>query len=306
MTTVNSLSGGRTSSYMAIHYPADVNIFACVCIDDPLCSPQDPAVKKYCTDKLSGHFIASAEHEQTLKAMMDLEQLIGKSIVWVRGASFDEIIDRAGCLPTWNRRFCTTDMKIMPIFEYCYFRFGLIEERIGFRYDEAHRAYEMEETAIEVVQPTLFEVNPEGKMVLTRKPSLKVKSYVKNYAFSTKNFGNHYENRTPLTHWANKTYPLISAKINKADILSFWRSHPQIIFPDDSNCRGCHHKSKARIKANFQETPAILNWFSRQEKKKFNTWHDDQTTYEQIFATEFADLFGQESEGCGSGYCGVD
>jgi len=47
MKIINSLSGGKTSSYMAIHYPADVNIFACVCIDDQNCMPKDLTVLAY-------------------------------------------------------------------------------------------------------------------------------------------------------------------------------------------------------------------------------------------------------------------
>src|SRR5687768_5501912 len=124
MISVNSVSGGKTSSYMAVHYPADVNIFACVCIDAPNCAPKDPAVLRYATEKLKGNFIASAEHDKTLKVMMQLEQLIGRDIIWVRGKSFDEVIDGAGCMPTWKRRFCTIELKIIPIFEYVYFRFG--------------------------------------------------------------------------------------------------------------------------------------------------------------------------------------
>lgn len=33
MKTVNSLSGGKTSSYIAVHYPADIEVFALCCID---------------------------------------------------------------------------------------------------------------------------------------------------------------------------------------------------------------------------------------------------------------------------------
>lgn len=33
MKTVNSLSGGKTSSYIAMNYPADIEIFALCCID---------------------------------------------------------------------------------------------------------------------------------------------------------------------------------------------------------------------------------------------------------------------------------
>src|SRR5437867_2421762 len=102
MITVNSLSGGKTSSYMAIHNPVDVNIFACVCIDYEPAKPKDISILNYCLNKLNGNFIASAEHVKTLKVIMDLEQILGSEIIWVRGKSFDQVIDNAGCLPTWN------------------------------------------------------------------------------------------------------------------------------------------------------------------------------------------------------------
>lgn len=139
MKIVNSISGGKTSCFMAVNYPADINIFACVCINHSPAAPKDKAVLSYCLEKLNGNFIASAEHEKTLRVMMQLEQLLGKEIIWVRGKSFDQIIDEAGCLPTWARRFCTTDMKILPIFEYTYFRFGKVYMQIGFRGDEPNR-----------------------------------------------------------------------------------------------------------------------------------------------------------------------
>jgi hypothetical protein len=47
LTTVNSISGGKSSCYMALHYPADVNLFAVVCIDEPKCRPKDAAIYEY-------------------------------------------------------------------------------------------------------------------------------------------------------------------------------------------------------------------------------------------------------------------
>ena len=35
MVTINSLSGGKTSAYIAAHYPADHDIFSLVRIEDP-------------------------------------------------------------------------------------------------------------------------------------------------------------------------------------------------------------------------------------------------------------------------------
>ena len=37
MKTVNSLSGGKTSSYIAANYPADYNVFSLVRTDDKNC-----------------------------------------------------------------------------------------------------------------------------------------------------------------------------------------------------------------------------------------------------------------------------
>ena len=34
MTTINSLSAGKTSSYLSVNFPADIEIFSLVCIDD--------------------------------------------------------------------------------------------------------------------------------------------------------------------------------------------------------------------------------------------------------------------------------
>jgi hypothetical protein len=87
MISINSLSGGKTSSYIAVHYPADYNIFSLVCIDDYRCAPKDKSIIKYVNDKLERHqlqygeFIATAEDDMTLYAMRDLEQYIGMEII---------------------------------------------------------------------------------------------------------------------------------------------------------------------------------------------------------------------------------
>lgn len=273
MKTVNSISGGRTSCYMAVHHPCDINIFACVCIDEPKATPKDKAVLKYCLDKLNGNFIASAEHEKTLKIMMQLEQLIGKEIIWVRGKSFDEIIDNAGCLPTWNRRFCTTEMKIIPMFEYLYFRYGITKHNIGFRADEPER------------------LKNGGDRTM-------------NYPMSCKNFGHHFQEWQEV-EWQIKNYPL--KRTFHFEIRSYWiKEHPEFDFPFDSNCRGCHHKPKELIKQNWEETPEVLEWFAKQENKgKYNTWKDDRTRYETIFKTNYDNLFtGMEDYTmCNSGGC---
>ena len=87
--TVNSISGGKTSAYIAANYPADYEVFSLVCIDDQKCSPKDKSIQRYVNDKLEkyipefGEFIATSEDDLTLTAMRDLEQYLGKEIVWV-------------------------------------------------------------------------------------------------------------------------------------------------------------------------------------------------------------------------------
>lgn len=78
MKTIHSLSGGKSSSFMAYHYPADYNIFALVTIEDKNCKPKDDSIIKYVSEKINKDFIATAEDDLTLYAMRDLEQLIGK------------------------------------------------------------------------------------------------------------------------------------------------------------------------------------------------------------------------------------
>lgn len=274
MITVNSLSGGKTSSYMAVKYPADVSIFACVCIDFPKAAPKDPTVLKYCLEKLNGNFIASAEHEKTLRVMMQLEQLIGKEIVWVRGKSFDQIIDDAGCLPTWARRFCTTDLKIRPMFEYLWPRYGVVRMRIGFRGDEMDRI-------VRAMQPE--------------------KAYME-VATSTRIFGECKQTWESVT-WRETEFPL--RRTFHYEILKYWKTqHPEFAFPLDSNCRGCHHKSPELIKQNHDETPEILEWFALQEQKgKYNTWHDDKIPYAKKFKMNFTERIDFDYPGCSAGFC---
>ena len=47
MIKVNSLSGGKTSSFMAEKYPADFNVFALVTIEAEYCKPKDKSLINY-------------------------------------------------------------------------------------------------------------------------------------------------------------------------------------------------------------------------------------------------------------------
>ena len=57
MKTVNSLSGGKTSSYIAANYPADYNVFALVRTNDKSCLYPDKKLRQIVSDKIGIEFI---------------------------------------------------------------------------------------------------------------------------------------------------------------------------------------------------------------------------------------------------------
>ena len=141
MKTIASLSGGKTSSYMAAHYPADYSIFSLIRIDDKTCSPNDKKIVQMVSDKLNMDFVATAEDDTTLQLMFDLEQKIGKEIIWVSGISFDNLLKRRKSLPNKMWRFCTVEMKLKPIYKWWKENINeIVYMQIGFRYDEKERA----------------------------------------------------------------------------------------------------------------------------------------------------------------------
>jgi len=211
MMTINSLSGGKTSSYMAVHYPADYEIFALVQIEDVKCKPKDQSIVKYASEKLGKDFIATAESDLTLYAMRDLEQLIGKEIIWVGGNSFENVIKKHGnAVPNMARRFCTTDMKIRPIAEYIYHNIILEGEKVfsnvGIRYDEKERAKQRPE-----------ERELKTKIVIGKRGT---------------------RNKWADVNWGVANYPLVYDKITHYSVYKFWQNQ-NIKVPENSNCVGC-------------------------------------------------------------------
>jgi len=77
MKTVNSLSGGKTSSYIAANYPADYNIFSLVRTDDINCLFPDAKIRQVVSDRIGREFIGTLEEDTIIYTMLDLEQYIG-------------------------------------------------------------------------------------------------------------------------------------------------------------------------------------------------------------------------------------
>ena len=118
MKTVNSLSGGKTSSYMAVNYPADINIFALVRTNDKRCIFPDEKVRQIVSDKIGHEFIGTLEMDDIIYTMLDLEQLIGKEIIWLSDLTFEDVINNYKMangkkfLPNQYARYCTSDIDI--------------------------------------------------------------------------------------------------------------------------------------------------------------------------------------------------
>ena len=288
MKTVNSLSGGKTSSYIAANYPADYNVFSLVRTDDKKCLFPDAKIRQEVSDRLGTEFIGTLEEDTIIYTMLDLEQFIGSKIDWVSGETFDNVISRNNGktqLPNPMRRFCTVDMKIKPIFDWWKENINeIVETRIGFRANETRRA----NTMIERCEPT------NGIMTF------------KTIVGKSKN--------GKRNKWADIPYqiprfPLIEDNIFKDKVEKYW-SDKNVRFAYMNNCVGCMHRNPILLRKMFDKEPTKMNWFVEAEKKaiksyKNNTWRSD-ITYEKIGKSlSQTELFDDDFNECDSGHCGL-
>ena len=289
MKTVNSLSGGKTSSYIAANYPADYNVFSLVRTDDKKCLFPDEKIRQQVSDRLRTEFIGTLEEDTIIYTMLDLEQFIGSKIDWVTGNTFDETVSRGKDgkiqLPTPMRRFCTVEMKIEPIFNFWKENIKeVVETRIGFRANETRRA----NTMIERCEPT------NGIMTF------------KTIVGKSKN--------GKRNKWADIPYqiprfPLIEDNIYKDSVEKYWQDK-NVRFAYMNNCVGCMHRNPLLLRRMFDKEPTKMNWFVETEKKaiksyKNNQWRAD-VTYDKIRKSfKQIELFDDDFNECDSGYCGL-
>jgi 3'-phosphoadenosine 5'-phosphosulfate sulfotransferase (PAPS reductase)/FAD synthetase len=268
MKTVNSISGGKTSSYLAKHYPANFNLFSLVRIEDVKCAPKDKGLIKLVSDKIGMDFIATAESDKTLKVVLDLEQVIGSEITWLTGETFEQIIKNAGgYLPNQMTRFCTTKMKIEPIANFCRNEIReIVKTRLGIRYDEENR------------------VNYE------------------NTDFKFHNgFSNNGRKKWVTEKYRELEYPLVDDKIEHYQVY-LWSLSTNLDFPKDSNCVGCFHKPVQQLRKNWDDDTLKMQWFANQEigKRRFKKEMPMEKIKKIGLQTDF--IFGGGSS-CNSGGC---
>lgn len=281
MKTINSLSGGKSSSYIAVNYPSDYNIFSLVRTDDKNLLFPDKKLRQIVSDKIGKEFIGTLEEDAIIYTMLDLEQLIGKEIIWLSDKSFDEIIlNKSGkqFLPNKVQRICTVKMKVEPIAQWCYDNTELpLKMRIGFRANEMRRAKNMIERMDNGVEYFKFKI---GKH--------------KN--------GNNKWSTLP---YRVCEFPLIKDGIFKDNIEKFWKDKP-VRFAYMNNCVGCFHRSELLLKHLSNKQPKKFEWFAKKEREaKASTWKTG-ITYDKIknYKNQY-NLFDDDFNDCDSGYCGL-
>ena len=279
---VNSLSGGKTSSYIAANYPADYDVFALVRIEHQESKFKDEKIRREVEDRIQAPFIATAEDDMIIYTMLDLEQYIGRKITWVTGKTFDEITTRKDkvYLPNKVQRFCTVEMKIDPMFYWWAENIGEpIEMRIGFRANEVRRANNM-----------LERLNDDG---------------LEEYKAT---FEKHKDGRNKWESIAYRKphFPLIEDNIYKDSIEKYWLDKP-VRFAYMNNCVGCFHKTPLLLRKMWDKHPTKLEWFAKRERESINGAHwRSEMTYDEIkqWNSQF-ELFDDDFNECDSGYCGL-
>lgn len=284
MKTVNSVSGGQTSAYIAANYPADYDIFALVRTDDPKCKYPDKKLRKVVEDRIQKPFVGTLEDDTIIHTILDLEQFIGREITWISGPTFDETIAGQGRLPSSMRRYCTSEMKFRPILHWWYETINApIEMRIGYRANETSRAERMMQKADECG----FEI-------------------VKDTVRKRKDGRNHWEEIT----WRKAVFPLIEDNIYRDNIETYWKGKP-VRFAPLNNCVGCFHRNEILLKKMSEEHPNKFEWFAAKERArvKADVWRPNGSktiTYDQIKKHKLQiELSFDDFTDCDTGYCGL-
>ena len=281
MKIVNSLSGGKTSSYIAANYPADYNVFSLVRTDDKKCLFPDVKLRQEVSDRLGVEFIGTLEEDTIIYTMLDLEQFIGSKIDWVTGKTFDDsiITTKKGTkyLPNKMARYCTTELKTLPILHWMY---DVVKEpvimRFGYRANETRRAIKM-----------MDKTDEDG--------FTKVKTTFTKLKDGRNSWG--------VYKYCKPEFPLINDNIYKDTIEEFWKEK-DVRFAYMNNCVGCWWRSPLLLKKMHNKHPEKMQWFADQETNK-SKWRSDIMYKDIIKWKTQTELFDDDFNECDSGHCGL-
>lgn len=282
MLTISSVSGGKSSAYMALHYPADRYIFAAVLTNDPACVIQDSGLRAYCQAKLPQFDWARGgcrEVDQTLLNLQRLEQELGQAIDWAAAPlTFDELISgvqdvaiarcyrahvtASACLPNRRQRFCTQALKLYPIFWDCYLHGDgdLAIMQIGFRFDEQARVERWNCKNDQLKVPLRCDI--AGQFA-----------------------GKH---RHSLTEWRVPDFPMARGGVTKADVARYWQRRGWE-WPLVSNCDFCFFHRAPEQRHQADRYPERAQWWIEKERQVGATFGDKPLA--NILSPEQLDLF---------------
>ena len=279
MKTVNSLSGGQSSSYIALNYPADHNVFSLVRTNDKLCEYPDKKVRQIVSDLIGCEFVGTTEQDSIINIMLQISEKI--DVDWVTGESFEDVIkSKYGYLPNVMTRYCTTHLKMIPIFDYWKKNINEVcDMRIGFRKGEETRQKNM-------LSKLNDNGNEEMKVVVGKR-------------------GTH--DKWGTAEWRKLSFPLIDNNITHKEIVSFWSKNKEIEFPVGyyNNCVGCFHRNPLFLKKMHMEHKNKIEWFNKMEKETKNTFIKDLSFEQIINFNPQSEMSFDDFDGCDSGYCGV-
>lgn len=306
MITVNSLSGGQTSSFMGIHFEADHNIFACVEQEAYKYTRETDKARGKVVGLLASHawlrqfhpgFWMSAEDDRTLVVIHKLSQELYKPWHWkavggihvvfahywgkTKYKTYDDIAK--DFIPNSGKRLCTEVLKVEPMYNYIrkeVSRVDPVEMRIGFRLDELDRTVNMFFKMVEIKDRV---PNPSFDLQAVIN-DLQIPNYLVKWwdimgVEGMVRRGERVLKATPFNYYKKDFYrvpsfPLIEHGITKAEIIKYWQGRPEYVFPPISNCVMCFHHTVQQLQQQWQDP---INWNRMQwaddaEKLKGNTF----------------------------------
>lgn len=311
MITCNSLSGGKTSSFMAIHFPADYEIFACVEQEaigwstKERMSSQWEILKYKRRDahewlrRFNQDFICSAEDDRTLIAVHQLSRELetdnrgrfsskGKiDVVFARNwgktkyKTYDDIVK--DYIPNSRKRLCTEVLKIEPMYNYIrniISKVEPLEMRLGFRLDELDRTVNIFFKVVEIKKRV---PNPgfdlQTVINLCKIPDYLVRWWdIMNIEGSVRK-GERVFKKVPFNYYKSDFYrvpsfPLIEAGITNVDVIKYWSKRKDYDFPKISNCSMCFHHTIPELKRQFIDplARAKMKWAIEAELMKGHTF----------------------------------
>lgn len=206
-----------------------------------------------------------------------MEQELGKKIDWVSADfTYDQLINgtanipgyrtNAVCLPNSRQRFCTEQLKIYPIFKYCFTHYygsmdDIILMNIGLRFDEQRRVNQW---------------NCDKDKI----------------TYSNKCLLNNKRHQYISSEWRISQFPLNEEKITKRDVIQYWENK-RWVFPEISNCDFCFfHTQKQQQQQSFNY-PERLSWWIEIEKNSGKTF-SKRSLDDIIFSQTILPVFGED------------